>query len=87
MYNFAQLNEKNEVIGLLNTPNDESDVQGMIMLEEGQSVNLGDIYNAESGTFSPPEPPLPTLPDPTNTEIAHMISDLDARMIIGGLIE
>lgn len=75
---FIKLDENNKVTGTREGP---SIVEGEIESATGEA---GQIMQPD-GTFVTPEPePLPYVP--TNAEIAQMISDLQADLIIAGVI-
>lgn len=62
-----------------------------IPLDEGSSVKLGDIWHSDTGQWEAciiPEPtPTPVPPvQPSNAEVAQLISDLQADLIIAGVI-
>lgn len=78
---FIRLNEDNKVIAIREG---RSIVDGEIESDTGE---LGQIMQPD-GTFITPEPePIEPVPyQPTNSEIAQMISDLQADLIIAEVI-
>ena len=54
---YAQINNAGACIGLLDTPKAISDAK-MILIGDGESVAIGDVY--ESGAWTTPTPPAPT---------------------------
>lgn len=77
---FIRLNENNQIVSIRY---DEEIVMGEIESETG---DLGQIMQ-EDGTFITPEIVVEPQPnEPTNAEIAQMISDLQADLIIAGVI-
>lgn len=78
---FITLDENNKVTGIRLGA---SIVQGEIQSDTGE---IGQIMQPD-GTFITPEPmPVePTPYQPANSEIAQMISDLQADLIIAGVI-
>lgn len=68
----------------------------IISIREGQSLVEGEIQSdsgelgqimKDDGSFITPNPIIETQPYiPTNTEIAQMISDLQADLVIAGVI-
>lgn len=76
---FIKLDSNDKVIGVREGP---YIVDGEIQSDTGE---LGQIMQ-EDGTFITPDPePQPYVP--TNAEIAQMISDLQADLIIAGVIQ
>ena len=61
-----------------------------ITVSEEDGLKIGDIFDRETGTWTiVPEVKQPIYQERviTNTEIAQMISDLYANLIISGVIE
>lgn len=96
---YAILNSEYQYVNF--TENDDyvennrlkSDTQLYISITEDEYSMLifGDKYNFETNEWELIERPLPQKPEvepyvPTNTEIAQMISDLQADLIIAGVI-
>lgn len=81
MTRFITVNENNIVVGIRFGKNI---VDGEIQSDIGE---IGQIMQPD-GTFITPEPepvePVPYMP--TNAEIAQMISDLQADLLIAGVI-
>lgn len=78
---YITLNENKKVIAIRYG---QSIVNGEIESELGE---IGQIVQAD-GTFIDDDTPLPVQPNiPTNTEIAQMISDLQADLMIAGVIK
>ncbi len=75
---FIKLDENNKVIG---TREGLSIVEGEIQSNTGE---VGQIMQPD-GTFVTPDP-SPQPYSPTNAEIAQMISDLQADLVIAGVI-
>lgn len=76
---FIKLNENNKIISIREGP---SIVEGEIQSDTGE---LGQIMQPD-GTFIDDPTPVPQVHEPTNAEIAQMISDLQADLIIAGVI-
>lgn len=78
---FITLDENNKIIAIRFA---QSIVDGEIQSDAGE---VGQIMQAD-GTFidAPIEPISPQPIQPTNAEIAQMISDLQADLIIAGVI-
>lgn len=62
-----------------------------IEIEENHNLKIGDIWHPETKTWEiVPEPePTPSyilMAQPTNAEVAQMISDLNADLLIAGVI-
>ena len=77
---FITLDEMNTVIGVRNG---DSIVLGEVQSDLGE---LGQIMQTD-GSFITPDPVVNPQPyQPTNTEVAQMISDLQADLSIAGVI-
>lgn len=68
-----------------------SDGLNIIAIECDDTVTIGDIYNDVSKTFSKPVLPAPVTltpvpTQPTNAELAQLVSDLQADLLIAGVI-
>ena len=90
MNHYAQINESNTVISLLesSTPPGAGVPQDLIPLSESQDVALGDIYDPMTQSFTrpAPQPVLLTLPEVSSTQLSQQISDLEAQLVISGVI-
>lgn len=96
---YAILNNEFEYVNFTNNDDYvenhkvEHDEQIYIKLteEEYSTLIFGDKYNFETKEWELIDRPIPPKPEvepytPTNTEIAQMISDLQADLIIAGVI-
>lgn len=80
MNRYIRLDENNIVVSIRNG---KSIIDGEIESVVGE---LGQVRQAD-GTFTTPEvAPIPQPNEPTNSELAQMISDLQADLIIAGVI-
>jgi len=77
---FITLNADNRVFGIRDG---DSIVEGEIESETGE---LGQIMQPDGTFISDPTPITPQPYIPTNAEIAQMISDLQADLLIAGVI-
>ncbi|NMF01487.1 hypothetical protein [Aneurinibacillus aneurinilyticus] len=86
MYNYAQLNESNIVVGISQLSN-KVDLSNMILLESYDTSLLGATYDEESGEFvpAPPPEPVPQGPDPIeqlqaeNAALMMQVAQLEAK--------
>ena len=96
---YAIINSHNEIVDFENRslPLEElvhSDfIKYYIDISNSKNLKLGDMWNPETKDWTIvdiPEPitpiPTPQYHEPSNIEIAQMISDLQADLIIAGVI-
>lgn len=85
-YYYAQLDANGVCIGL-SYLNDQVDSDNMIRLESYDMSLIGKKH--ENGVFSEPaEKVMASMPyTPSNTELAWLITELEARLMVSGVIE
>lgn len=85
MFIYAELNENN-ICKAVSELSGEVIKDTMIPLETYDDSLLGKRYDNGEWVEVPVEPSEPEHHQPTNAEIAHMISDLQADLIIAGVL-